>query len=104
MLGPDLVQETTKKIRIIRKRMKAAQSRQKSYADKRRRPLEFAIGDMVFLKVSLMKGVVWIGRSNKLNSRYTGPFEILKRIGPLAYRLALPLRSRKFMMSFMYPS
>ena len=53
-------------------------------------PREFAIGDMVFLKVSPMKGVVRIGKSNKLYPRYAGPFEILERIGPLAYRLALP--------------
>ena len=63
MLGPDLVQETTEKIRIKRKRMVAAQNRQKSYANKRRVPLEFAIGDMVFLKVSPMKGVVRIERA-----------------------------------------
>ena len=69
-MGLDLVQETTEKIRIIRKRMKVAQSRQKSYVDKRRRPLEFTIGDMVFLKVSSMKVVVWIGRNNKLNLLY----------------------------------
>ena len=71
LLGPDLVQETTEKIRIRRKRMVAAQNRQKLYADKRRVPLEFAIGDMVFLKVSPMKRVVRIGNSNKLNPRYT---------------------------------
>ena len=67
LLGPDMVQETTEKIRIIRKRMVAAQNRQKSYADKRRVPLEFFIGDMVLLKVSPMKRVVRIGKSNKLN-------------------------------------
>ena len=94
-LGPDLVQETTEKIRVIRKRMKATQSRQKSYADKCRRPLEFAIGDIIFLKVSPMKGVVWIGRSNKLNPRNAGPFTILERIRPLAYRLALPPKIEK---------
>ena len=90
LLGPDMVQESTEKIRIIRKRMKAAQSRQKAYADQRRRPLEFAEGDKVFLKVSPIRGVMRIGRRNKLGPRYVGPFEILKRIGPLAYRLALP--------------
>ena len=89
LLGPDIVQETTEKIRIIRNRMVAAQNRQKSYADKRRVPLEFFIGDMVLLKVSPMKRVVRIGKSNKLNSRYAGPFKILERIEPLAYRLAL---------------
>ena len=90
LFGTDIVQETTEKIRIIRKRMKAAQSRQKTYADRRRRPLEFAEGDKVFLKISPMKGMIRVGKRNKLDPRYIGPFEILERIGPLAYRLALP--------------
>ncbi|KAL5573266.1 hypothetical protein UlMin_022863 [Ulmus minor] len=70
--------------------MKAAQSRQKSYADKRRRPLEFQVGDLVFLKVAPMKGVMRFGKKGKLSPRYIGPFEILERIGKVAYRLALP--------------
>ena len=90
LFGTDIVQETTEKIRIIRKRMRAAQSRRKTYADRRRRPLEFAEGDKVFLKISPMKGMVRGGKRNKLDPRYIGPFEILERIGPLAYRLALP--------------
>ena len=95
LLGPDMVQETIEKIRTIRKRMKAAQSRQKVYADQRRRPLEFTEGDKVFLKISPMKGVMRIGKRNKLGPRYVGPFEILERIGPLAYRLALPPEMEK---------
>jgi len=95
LLDPDLVQETTKKIKIIRKRMMAAQNWQKSYADKRRVPLEFGIGDMVFLKVSPMKGVVRIDKSYKLNPCYAGLFEILERIGPPAYLLALPPEMKK---------
>jgi len=90
LFGADIVVDTTEKIRTIRKRMKAAQSRQKAYADRRRRPLEFAEGDKVFLKVSPIKGMVRGGKRNKLDPRYIGPFEILERIGPLAYRLALP--------------
>jgi len=95
LLGPDMVQETTEKIRTIRKRMRAAQSRQKAYADQRRRPLEFTEGDKVFLKISPMKGVVRIGKRSKLGPRYVGPFEVLERIGPLAYRLALPPEMEK---------
>ena len=68
--------------------MKAAQSRQKAYADNRRRPLEFEVGDSVFLKVSPMKGVRRTGNKKKLAPRYVGPFEISDRIGPVAYRLA----------------
>ena len=70
--------------------MKAAQDRYKSYADKRRRPLEFQVGDHVFLRVSPTKGVVRFGVRGKLNPRYIGPFEVLERIGPVAYRIALP--------------
>ncbi|XP_020081159.1 uncharacterized protein LOC109704786, partial [Ananas comosus] len=69
-----------------------AQSRQKSYSDKRHRDLEFAVGDRVFLKVSPMKGVRRFGVRGKLSPRYIGPYEILERIETLAYRLALPLK------------
>ena len=89
-LGPELVQETTEKIRVIRDRLLAAQSRQKSYADHRRRPLEFQVGDHVFLRVSPRKGVFRFGKKGKLAPRYIGPFEILQRVGEVAYRLALP--------------
>ena len=75
--------------------MKAAQSRQKAYADQHQRPLKFAEGDKGFLKVSPMKGVMRIGRRNKLGPQYVGPFEIVERIGPLAYRLALPSEIEK---------
>ena len=67
-----------------------AQSRQKSYADKRRRPLSFEDGDHVFLKISLRRGLMRFGKSDKLSPWFFGPFEILERIGEVAYRLALP--------------
>ncbi|KAD4385368.1 hypothetical protein E3N88_25536 [Mikania micrantha] len=70
--------------------MAAARDRQKSYADKRRKPLEFQVGDRVLLKVSPWKGVIRFGKRGKLSPRYVGPFEILKRIGPVAYQLKLP--------------
>ena len=70
--------------------MKSAQSRQKSYADKRRRPLEFQVGNSVFLKVYPFKGVIRFGKKGKLNPRYIGPYEILERVGKTAYWLALP--------------
>ncbi|KAD7116856.1 hypothetical protein E3N88_04124 [Mikania micrantha] len=70
--------------------MAAARDRQKSYADKRRKPLEFQVGDKVLLKVSPWKGVICFGKRGKLNPRYIGPFEILKRIGRVAYQLNLP--------------
>ena len=92
ILGPELVRETTEKIKIIKSRLLTAQSRQKSYADRRRRPLEFGVGDHVFLKVSPRKGISRFGIRGKLAPRYIGPFEILERVGEVAYRLALPMQ------------
>ncbi|KAL0544372.1 hypothetical protein IC582_019486 [Cucumis melo] len=74
----------------VRSRMHTAQSRQKSYADVRRKDLEFEVGDKVFLKVAPMRGVLRFERRGKLSPRFVGPFEILERIGPVAYRLVLP--------------
>ncbi|XP_073061845.1 uncharacterized protein [Primulina eburnea] len=71
-------------------RMKTAQTRQKSYADNRRRPLEFEVGDHVFVKIAPLKGIMRFGRKGKLSPRFIGPFEILDRIGERAYRIALP--------------
>ncbi|KAI3819628.1 hypothetical protein L1987_13469 [Smallanthus sonchifolius] len=90
LTGPEIVQETTDKIFKIKDRLKAARDRQKSYADNRRKPLEFQIGDRVMLKVSPWKGVARFGNRGKLNPRYVGPFEILARVGPVAYKLKLP--------------
>ncbi|GJS44035.1 putative reverse transcriptase domain-containing protein [Tanacetum coccineum] len=90
LIGPELVQETTEKIFQIKERLKTARSRQKSYADKRRKPLEFKVGDRVLLKVSPWKGVVRFGKKGKLAPRYVRPFEIVECVGPVAYRLKLP--------------
>ncbi|GJW39752.1 putative reverse transcriptase domain-containing protein [Tanacetum coccineum] len=90
LIGPEIVQETTEKIVQIKERLKTARSRQKSYADKRRKPLEFQVGDRVLLKVSPWKGVVRFGKKGKLAPRYVGPFEIVECVRPVAYRLKLP--------------
>ena len=87
--GPDLIRDTSEKVSLIRQRLLTAQSRQKSYADVRRRPLEFEVGVHVFLKVIPKRGVVRFGKRGKLLPRFIGPFEILERIGTVAYRLAL---------------
>ncbi|GJT31110.1 hypothetical protein Tco_0911385, partial [Tanacetum coccineum] len=79
--GPELVQETTDKISQIKDRLKVARDHQKSYEDKRRKPLEFSVGEHVLLKVSSWKGVVRFGKKGKLVPRFVGPFEITKRIG-----------------------
>jgi hypothetical protein len=90
IFGPDLVMEAEDKVRLIRNNLKAAQSRQKSYADIRRRPLQFQVGDFVYLRVSPTRGVQRFGVKGKLAPRYIGPFEILQICGPVAYRLQLP--------------
>lgn len=77
-------------MKVIQEKLKIAQSRQKSYVDKRRKDLEFEEGDHVFLRVSPWKGVMRFGKKGKLSPRYIGPFEILERVGATAYRLALP--------------
>ncbi|GJY96417.1 putative reverse transcriptase domain-containing protein [Tanacetum coccineum] len=89
LIGPELVQETTEKISQIKDRLKVARDRQKSYADKRRKPLEFSVGDYVLLKVSPWKCVIRFGKKGKLAPRFVGPFEIVEKVGPVAYWLDL---------------
>ena len=84
------VEDAYEKVKMIRQRIQTAQSRQKSYSDNRRRDLEFEVGDKVFLKVLPRKGMIRQGKWGKLGPRYVGPFEILQRIGQVAYRLQLP--------------
>ena len=85
----DLTRGKTKAVKMIWQRLETAESWQKSYVDKRRRPLEFQVGDSVFLKAAPLKGVMRFGKKGKLSPRYVGPFKIIKRIGKVAYRLTL---------------
>nr|GEV35021.1 putative reverse transcriptase domain-containing protein [Tanacetum cinerariifolium] len=87
LIGPELVQHTTDKVVLIKEKLKAARDCQKSYADNRRKPLEFEVEDQVLLKVSPWKGVIRFGEKGKLAPRYVGPFEILERVSLVAYRL-----------------
>ncbi|GJY19110.1 putative reverse transcriptase domain-containing protein [Tanacetum coccineum] len=90
LTGPELIRETTEKIVQIKNHLSTTCGRQKSYSDRRTKPLEFEVGDMVLLKVSPWKGTVCFGKRGKLSPRYIRPFKILARVGPVAYTLELP--------------
>jgi hypothetical protein len=90
LLGPEMITESIKQVQTIQEKLRTAQDRQKKYADRRRRALEFEVGDKVFLKITPVKGIKRFGKKGKLSPRYIGPYEILEKIGEVAYRLALP--------------
>ena len=95
MIGPDIVKDTKEKVQVSRQKLKVASDRKKSYADLKRRDIEYEVGDKVFLKVSLWRKILRFGKKGKLSLRFIGPYEILERIGPVAYRLALPSKLAK---------
>ena len=95
MIGPDIVKDTEAKVQVIRQRLKAASDQQKSFVNLKRKDIEYEVGDKVFLKVSPWWKILRFGKSGKLSPRFIGPYEILERIGPVAYRLALPLELAK---------
>ncbi|GJT28522.1 putative reverse transcriptase domain-containing protein [Tanacetum coccineum] len=97
---PEIIHETTEKIMQIQQCLQAARDGQRSYANIRQKRLEFQVGDRVMLKVSSRKGVIRFGKRGKLNPRYIGPFKILKRIGPIAYKLELPEKLRNVHNTF----
>ena len=87
---PRLVQETEEKVKMIRERLKVANDRQKSYADMKRKYIHYEIGEKVFLKVSPWKKVMRFGKKGKLSPRFISSYEVIEKVGPVAYRLALP--------------
>jgi len=89
VFGSDMVSEAKEQVRFIQENLKIAQSRQKSYAEKKHQSISFQVGDHVYLRVSPMKGVQRFGVKGKLAPRYVGPFLIIERCGPVAYRLEL---------------
>ncbi|KAJ9545126.1 hypothetical protein OSB04_024833 [Centaurea solstitialis] len=91
LAGPEVVQITSDKINQVRDRLMTARDRQKSYADKRRKDIEFQVGDQVMLKVSPWKGVIRFGKKGKLSPRYIGSYQITELIGAVAYKLDLPV-------------
>ncbi|GJS76522.1 putative reverse transcriptase domain-containing protein [Tanacetum coccineum] len=104
--GPEIdSRETTEKVIQIKQRIQSAHDRQKSYADLKRKLMEFQVRDRVMLKVSPWKGVLRFGKWGKLNPRYVGPFKMLEKVGAVAYKLKLPQDSRVFHKTFfMYPT
>nr|GEZ84963.1 putative reverse transcriptase domain-containing protein [Tanacetum cinerariifolium] len=100
LTGPEIVQETTKNIFQIKQRIQAARDHQKSYADLKRKSMEFQVEDKVMLKVLPWKGVVRFGKRGKLNPRYVGPFKVIARVGYVAYKLNLPKELRRVHNTF----
>ena len=90
VISPDLIQETKKKVKMIRERLKVVANRQKSYADLKRKDIQYEIDDKVFLKVSLWKKIMRFWRKGELSLRFIGPYEVIEKVGLVAYRLALP--------------
>ena len=90
VIGPDLIQETEEKVKMIRERLKVATDRQKSYVNMKRKYIRYEVGEKVFLKVSPWKKVMRFGKKGKLNPRFIGPYEVIEKLGPMANRLALP--------------
>jgi hypothetical protein len=90
VFGLDILLEAEENIKMVQENLKIAQSRQRSYADTRRRELSFEVGDFVYLKVSPIRGARWFGVKGKLAPRYIGPYQILTRRGEVAYQLSLP--------------
>ncbi|KAL4310797.1 hypothetical protein GQ457_01G013250 [Hibiscus cannabinus] len=94
-LGPEVLRKMEEQVAIIHDRLKAAFDRQKAYADLKRRDIQYSVGEKAFLKVSLWKKVFQFGKKGKLSPRLIGPFEVIEEVGPIAYRLALPLKFSK---------
>ena len=90
VIGPDIVKDTEEKVQVIRQRLKVASDRQNSYADLKRKDIEYEVSDKVFLKVSPWRKVLRFGKKGKFSPRFIGPYEILERVGSVAYQLALP--------------
>jgi hypothetical protein len=90
VFGPDILQEVEKQVCMVRENLRVTQSRQKSYADHRMRELSFEVGDFVYLRVSLMRGLRRFKVRGKLTPRFVGPFKILEKRGEVAYQLELP--------------
>ena len=90
LFGPDLIKESEEKVKLIHDRLKVAQSRQKSYADTKRKEVTYEIGDRAYLRVSPLRGVKRFGVKGKLVPRSVGPYKVFECMGEVAYKLELP--------------
>ena len=90
VIGPDMIQETEEKVKMIREILKVSTDKQKSYADMKRKDIRYEIGEKVFLKISPWKKVMRFRKNGKLSPRFIGPYEVIEKVGPVAYCLALP--------------
>ena len=95
VIRPDLIQEKEEKVKMIRERLKVAADRQKSYTDLKRKDIQYEIGEKVFLKLSPWKKVMRFWKKGKLSPRFIGLYEVIEKVGPVAFRLALPLELEK---------
>ena len=95
VIGPDLIQETEEKVKMIRERLKVAVDRQKSYVDLKKKDIQYEIGEKVFLKISPWKKVMRFGKKGKLSPTSIGSYEVIKKVGLVAYRVALPPELKK---------
>ena len=101
VIGPNIVRETEEKVQVIQQRLKAASDKQKLYAYLKRKDIEYEVRDKVFLKVSPWRKVLRFGKKGKLSLKFIGPYEILEKIGLVAYCLALPSKLAKYIMCSM---
>ena len=104
LFGLDLIKESEEKVKLIWDRLKVAQSRQKSYADSKRKEVVYEVGDRAYLRVSPLRGVKHFGVKGKLASRFVGPYRVLERIREVAYKLELPKDCQEFTMGSTSPS
>ena len=98
VIGPNLIQETEEKVKMIRERLKVTTDRQKLYTNMKRKDIRYEINEKVFLKVSPLKKVMRFEKKGKLSPRFIEPYEVIEKVGPVVYRLALPKRSIMFSM------
>lgn len=100
LTGPDIVTVTNEKIKVVQANMKAAQDRQRSYSNLKKRPFDMKEGDLVMLKVSPWKGIMRFGKRGKLSPRYIRPFKIIKKVGLQAFKLGLPMELQRIHDTF----